>query len=245
VVDRRFHALVLRLVQYRIFQAAAVPGHRLVLECYHPSAQFSTPSLQCRYMGTAGLGRPLLAAPSDFVRDALETPGLGQLRALYTRFRLSPQDESRRGRRRYPPRPGSPRQAEQISPVTPPEFEVVSHVLHLDEDELFSQLCTATHLLRLGSSPGQVLGSVTVNDGVIRVWRDWLAARAASPRAEAEAEADGDAAILWPDPTRHVGLRCRVVETATSSRPVLVRSDEDTPVSYTLEYEGEPAPLGF
>jgi len=231
-VDRRFHAVVLRLLHRRVLHAATVPGHQLVLECYHPSAQFSTPSLQCGYLGTAGLGWPLVTSEAVLVQGDPEAPGLAQLRTLYSRFRVSPQDENRRGRRRHP--------LQSSSLPTPPD--VASHMLHLDDDESFSQLCTATHILRLGAVPGQVLGSATINDGVIRVWRDWLATRAACTQtAAAEPECDGDVSILWTDPARHVGLRFRVIETTTSGRPVLVRADEETPVSYRLDYEGELA----
>ena len=121
--------------------------------------------------------------------------------------------------------------------VSSPTHESVSHVIHLDDDESFSQLCIATHLLRLGSIPGQIFGSVTINEGVIRAWRDWLATRSRSTTTRVETTHD-DGSILWADRAKHVGVQIHVKENTTAARPVLIMADEDAPVSYRLEYQG-------
>ena len=48
--------------------------------------------------------------------------------------------------------------------------------------------------------------------------------------------------LLWADNGKTVGLRLRVVERDDVSAPVLLRKDEDPPVSYTLQYEGMLSP---
>jgi hypothetical protein len=105
--------------------------------------------------------------------------------------------------------------------------------VYLDEDESFAQLCTITHLVRMGPKPGLFRSHINVSDGVIRVWRDWLAAQASS---------GDEGGILWADAARDVGVRFRVAEKDTpgqqqQQQPVLVASDEQLPVAYRLEFE--------
>jgi hypothetical protein len=136
------------------------------------------------------------------------------------------QEENQRGRRRYP------RQQQQAqSPNLSEEPERPSHDVFLDEGELFSQLCTVTNLVKVGPKPGLFLSHVNINDGVIRVWRDWLAAQAASPNSKAP--------ILWVDMAQHVGLRFRVAEKeyAWERLPILLSPDDEPPVAYRLEFE--------
>jgi hypothetical protein len=56
---------------------------------------------------------------------------------------------------------------------------LVSDFVHLESHELFSQLCTTTNLVRLGPRRGVFTSFVNVADGVIRIFRDWLAKSAA------------------------------------------------------------------
>lgn len=104
--------------------------------------------------------------------------------------------------------------------------------MHLDESALFGQLCTITNLVKLGPRRGLFLSHVNVGEGVIRVWRDWLASRAA-------AGPSGSGELLWADADKNVGIRVGIVETldtGNTNAPVLVNSNEDLPVSYRLEY---------
>lgn len=79
----------------------------------------------------------------------------------------------------------------------------------------------------------------------MRIWREWLADRA---RFESPGMAGGNEEstkergdrLRWADNNETVGLRLRVVEREDAT-PVLVRKDEDPPVSYTLQYEGMPS----
>lgn len=104
----------------------------------------------------------------------------------------------------------------------------------LDETESFSQLCTVTNLVEVGPKPGLFLSHVNVGDGVVRVWRDWLAAQAQN--------GDGvGAPILWADARQSVGVRFRVRrrEGEWLHAPVLVAAgeEEEMPVAYRLEFE--------
>lgn len=167
------------------------------------------------------------------------------------------QEENRRPRRRYPVRPQRQTGAQDGTQEDQSgasgsgsanglsaEIEAPVHDVFLDESELFSQLCTVTNLVKVGPKPGLFLSHVNVGDGLIRVWRQWLSVQAARCVAGAEttgAGAGSDSAdrehILWADAAKQVGLRFRVCEKSDGPRPVLALSDEDLPVSYTLEYE--------
>lgn len=271
-VSRPFHHVAVRLLQLRMARAAALPQHQLILECYHPSAKISTPYLHCDYLGTDGLDGAGNGRGDRYL-------SLEELAGLYSRFRPVPQEENRRPRQRYPRRSaggaspgvgaGSPmelggrRELGRSDPSASGEgaglqFDPgpASHEINLDETELFSQLCTVTNVVKCGPKRGLFLSHVNVGDGVIRVWRDWLAARAAAiafsgtglrgDPGESVRERPGpsscqdDKDILWVDADKVVGVRFHVVENTNLQRPILVRPDENLPVSYTLEYEGKP-----
>ncbi len=80
--------------------------------------------------------------------------------------------------------------------------------IYLESHELFSQLCTITNLVKVGPKRGLFLSCIIVGEGILRVWRDWLAERAKAPDEE-------ESEILWADSKKTVGLRLRVVERET------------------------------
>ena len=102
---------------------------------------------------------------------------------------------------------------------------------------MFTQLCTVTNLVKVGPKPGLFLSHVNIGDGLVRVWRQWLSAQAARSVAEAGSDSADREHILWADARKQVGLRFRVREKSDGPRPVLALSDEDLPVSYTLEHQ--------
>jgi hypothetical protein len=232
--------------------AASVPGHNLVLECYHPSAKTSTPYFHSDYLGTHGLDD---VASRERGNTGLGHLGLGDLGQMYSRFRPVVQDEARRPRVRYPRRTSHHRQHQQhqhedgpaqaVGEVPESAREVPSQEIHLEEGESFSQLCTLANLGKLGPRRGIYLSHVNLNDSVIRVWREWLATMADSgPGTHRATEGKGntnDPAILWADTRHDVGVRFRVVEAADSEvhKPVLRGVHEDAPIAYTLEYLGQ------
>lgn len=120
--------------------------------------------------------------------------------------------------------------------------ELVSQDIYLESHELFSQLMSVVNVVKTGPKKDLFLSCVTVGEGLVRVWRDWLAEHAEDFR-ESKGK-DGDAGedgkgLLWSSVDKHVGLRLRVLEREDMLRgPVLVSRNEDPNVSYTLQYEG-------
>lgn len=217
-INRRFHDLTLRIIHTRLTDAAWLPDHELILECYHPSAKISTPYLHCDYLGTDGL--------EGYTEDEDKQLTLSQMHNLYSRFRPVVQEENRRGRVRYPAASGSAQAVE--------DELTASVTVHLDDGEMFSQLCAVTNLVKTGPRRGLFLSHVNVNDGVVRVFRRWLAARTAMG---AEGASDQDP-ILWTDRHKTVGIKFRVQQDdIATGRSVLWADDDDPSVSYTLFYE--------
>jgi hypothetical protein len=174
--------------------------------------------------------------------------GFGQLSGLYSRYR--------------PVLSGGstwPQWTEPIIPQgvqAPTGFEgdtLVTHDLYLDECELFSQLCTSTSIVKRGPRPGLYLRHTGMTDGLIRVWRQWLAraeeadkcrgAPSSSVHAKEGPCQQGDGErILWADASKNVGLKFRVSKVNVERMPILYGSGEDPPVAYKLQYEGGLAP---
>jgi hypothetical protein len=182
-----------------------MPEHRLTLECYTPDERLTAPSFYCDYLATDPLPTP-----------DISVTGLTELNGLYSHFK--PTYSAPEGPRRW-------------TDTADPESTVLgSGSMHLDESALFGQLCTVTNLVKLGPRRGLFLSHVNVGEGVIRVWRDWLARAAAG---------GGDGEVLWADADQDVGIRIGLVEAIDALNPyapVFVASSEDLPVSYRLEY---------
>ncbi|KJZ77935.1 hypothetical protein HIM_02572 [Hirsutella minnesotensis 3608] len=162
-----------------------------MLECYRPSAKLSTPYLACRFQGTK-------VADGGDINDA--APRLGDLGRLYSSFRpVVAEDWSRfddrtqrRRRRRQSRRMRSPpaqsqepwqgnkdivygSQDDGESDDDSDDDEAATQGIDLDEGELFSQLCAGVNVVQQSARPGLFLSHVNTCDGVIRVWRNWLA----------------------------------------------------------------------
>lgn len=250
-VSYRFHDIVLRLLHHRLVAAATLQDRNLVLECFHPSMRTSTPGLSCEYLGTAGLSDDIEGQGSLYA--GLDRVGrLGKLAGLYSRFRPQEADNERKPRRRHPAGdvPGNPNTSSSQDVLDLPA--IPSHTISLESHELFSQLCTNTIIVKVGPKRGLFLSAVTVGEGVIRVFRHWLAENATSPGSEtppiqrpSASNMDGtvienpDKRTLWVDNGSNIGVRFRVIERQDlGSTPVLLGRDEDGPVTYTLEFEG-------
>ncbi|KAK4465875.1 hypothetical protein QBC42DRAFT_333136 [Cladorrhinum samala] len=237
-ISRHFHSVILRILRQRLTRATSLPDHRLILEAYHPSAKLSTPYLYCDYLYT---DKTLHGKEQEEQTGGSDGGTLQSLSQTYSHFRPVVQEENQRARARYRSR----LLAQQSSSgdgeggggdaKPPPEWQletIPSHEVFLDEDEMFSQLCTVTNLVKTGPKPGLFLSHVNVSDGLIRIKRDWLAAR-----ARKGGDSDDEDAILWADAARTVGVRFRVREMDTGiERPVLVAEGEEIAVSYRLEY---------
>jgi hypothetical protein len=252
--------VILRILRQRLVEAASLPDHRLILECYHPAAKLSTPYLYGDYLWTDGIDDASTRAITAKGQDPpnLTVSALGR---MYSHFRPVKQDENRRGRRRYPRQSEAQAAAQDVaadeqgssSSTTNSNSNASSRTatsastaassqslpdrpsedVFLDEGELFSQLCAVTNLVKVGPKRELFLSHVNINDGLIRVFRDWLAAQAtdSSPGSQAP--------ILWADTRQTVGVRFRVSERdpGWERMPLLVEAEEEAPVSYRLEFE--------
>lgn len=222
-VSRRFRGLVGRLHYYRLVEATVLQGRELILECYHPSDRVSTPSLFCKYVDTDGLA------------EAGEDADMADLNRLYSRFTLYLGDENRRPRARRPT-------ARMMEGLEEEPTKVPSYDVNLEAGEFFTQLCAVTNLVKIGPRRGLFLSIDNVADGVIRVFRPWLQQQA--ERSATKQQQDGqsrldDSAILWVDRAQDVGVRFRVLAKEEGNVPLLLNQDEEPPVSYTLEYQGQ------
>jgi len=269
----------------RLLRAVNLPGLRLILECFHPSASLSTPYLYCDYLytdsfqnhngvsaDTSSAGARSNYSDDDYALNQQSGRGIS-LGSIYTHFRPVVQEENRRPRARYATQNSLQTQAQGMQGVNAsgegngesglieerPPFQDV----YLDENVLWTQLRAYTNLVKIGPKPGLFLSHVNVSEGIIRVWRDWLAFQSAEGRAEPGDMADGVVdngqgedlgpattsrasertrqPVLWADGARNVGLRFRVAKKdmgmSQSQRPILVEADYEPPVSYRLEFE--------
>lgn len=260
ILSHRIYTLILRILHNRLTAASELESHSVLLECFHPSAKLTEPPYFCTYRGTDGL-----VAYNGFAENDKDLASrLGQMRNMYSRFRPYRRELETGGRRvRRPPGdvPGSRTYAGTVKDDF--EGETVKQVLSLDGHELFTQLVAQTNLVKLGPRTGLFSCFVPVEEGVVRVWREWLKRMAAGGRdpgasvhyeaveeigkgkepvrgASSETHDLADERILWVNTSKDTGLRFNVKERKLQRNiPILVRADEeDMPVSYEIEYDG-------
>ncbi|KAF2433483.1 hypothetical protein EJ08DRAFT_668796 [Tothia fuscella] len=261
-VSHRLYALVCRLLHARLCDAAGLSGHTLLLECYHPSQKLTEPPLFCSYLSTPELDSCCVDDEGGSVIGRLAA-----MRDLYSTFRPHRRIVSKRahpagdipGSRTYT----SPSSSSSPPTTMPPQpvlaLEPVRQILSLEGHELFTQLCCVTNLVRIGPRQGIFRSFITVGEGVIRVWKDWLASMAFSAshlvvitkeQAAAVAkgkepdlacpaiETQGDWRVLWSDNKFNVGVRLKVKEKKWQrNAPVLIHADEEVSVSFEIEYQ--------
>ncbi|OCL13632.1 hypothetical protein AOQ84DRAFT_282736 [Glonium stellatum] len=268
IISHRIYALVLRILHNRLLLAATLHDHSLILECYHPSAKLTEPPYFCTYHGTEGLD----AYEEPTASDSNLVPRLGQLRNMYSRFRPYRRELGADGHRvkKHPAGdvPGSRTHPSSSAAGRKLDHELVRQILSLDGEELFTQLCAVTNLVKIGPRNGLFSCFVEVEEGVVRVWRNWLkemAAREGSTNSRTRASktliteeeidigrkgkeaaqkissiADdlNDENILWVSSARNTGLRFKIRERKLKREaPILMYVDEDTPLSYEIEYD--------
>ena len=260
-VCHRFQDLVLRIVHSRLLLAASLDDRKLILECYHPSAQYSEPYLYCDYLGTPGLSDRIPGQGSIF--EGLDHGGAGQvLQRLYSRFKPTRKDSQISHK---PPRsavnvPGS--RADDVAESATKSggaSEPVKRLVNLDAHENFSQLVFNTDLVQLGPRRGVFLDIMSVNKKkTLRIFREWLAQRAQASRLSGE-EVNGQESsvhpgdqgekseIVWIDEGRRsAGMYLRVEERKLRwENPLLLHRDEDQAVTYSLELQGKSNPECF
>ncbi|RSM19342.1 hypothetical protein CDV31_001764 [Fusarium ambrosium] len=217
LINRRFYSLVTRVLHHRLLQTAPLPENKLILECYHPSDQLYTPYLACQYQGTVTRDGPA-------IRE--EAPTLADLQRLYASFKPTFAEENRRPRRiraRFT----------ETQPSEDAEEDTATQHIHLDDGELFSQLCAVTNLVKEGPKRGLFISHVNIVNGVVRIFRNWLAEMASKQGLSSE----GSESIVWIGSHDNVGIRFRVVPAASETMPLISGPDDDPPVHYTMVYE--------
>jgi len=248
-VAHRFQSLIIRIVQARLLRAASLKDRKLILECYHPSAQYTEPYLFCDYLGTPGLSGDVEGQGSIY-EIADEHASEGTLRKLYSRFRPTRKDPQQYAYRTHPAGdiPGTRTSDRADSMRDKAHAEVVSQNVNLDAHELFTQLRLMASLVQVGPSRGFFLSIESiVEKKTTRLWRHWLAERAKnmerSNSNNTKMSNDMDShtnSLVWVDQNKIAGLKVRVKERNwRRDYPVLLHKDEDQAVSYSLELEGK------
>ncbi|KAK4171945.1 hypothetical protein QBC36DRAFT_382173 [Triangularia setosa] len=221
-VNHHFSSLALRIFHRRLHNLvtslSSSGRHKLILECYHPSAKISTPYLYCNYLST-----------DPFYDESSDSALRNSFGDVYSHFRPVLQDENRRPRARYPRR--SPRHAQTVGEEEGEKETAIPHQdIYLDADESFSQLCVITNLVKLGPKPGLFLSHVNISEGLVRLKRNFLSRASSDRTARSE--------VLWADSKQTIGLKFNIEEKATGIEgPVLVAEGEELPVAYRLRFE--------
>jgi hypothetical protein len=216
------------------------------------------PPYFCTYHGTNGL--------TLYETEAKDEPNIGErlekMRNMYSRFRPHQRELEESGRR-VVPRPGDIPGSRTFPGTAQDRYEgeTVKQTLSLESHELFTQLVAQTNLVKIGPRHGLFTCFVDVEEGVLRVWKEWLADIAAKGQQESASvmeetagevgkgkEAVGevykekadmeDRRILWVSSARNTGIRFNVKNRKfRRDTPILIRADEDMPVSYEIEYD--------
>ncbi|KAF7128612.1 hypothetical protein CNMCM5793_003400 [Aspergillus hiratsukae] len=229
-ISHRFHALVLRILHYRLLIAAALKEYKLILECFHHSSKLTEPHVFCKYLGTDGLS-DRYEGKGSLYEDVDTAKRLGRLTSLYSRFRPEVTIEQR----------ASAAMVAQSSDLLEGELSeedpLVSRPVNLEDFENFSQLCVVVSVVKVMPGTNLLLSAIEVVDGVVRLFRDWLRDQEQSSSDAPSHSTDGP--ILWVDAGRNVGLKLRVRQKEVSHQqfPILVHRDEMPPASYEVDIE--------
>ncbi|GFG04159.1 hypothetical protein IFM5058_01786 [Aspergillus udagawae] len=230
-ISHRFHALVLRIIHYRLLIAAALKEYKLILECFHPSSKLTEPHVFCKYLGTDGLS-DRYEGKGSLYEDVDTAKRLGRLTSLYSRFRPEVAIEQRASGARVTPS-SDLREGELGQEDTP-----VTRPVNLEDFENFSQLCVVVSVVKVVPGTNLLLSAIEVVDGVVRLFRDWL--RDQEQRSSSDTPScSSDDPILWVDAGQNVGLKLRVRQKEISDQqfPILVHRDEMPPVNYEVDIE--------
>jgi hypothetical protein len=113
--------------------------------------------------------------------------------------------------------------------------DAVIREVALDGYEEFSQLCVVANIVQVKPGTSLLLSASTIEDGVVRLWREWLRRQSGETnksRTDLEEGSEkprmsSDDDILWVDLSKTVGLKMRVRPKAWDpSFPVLVHQDD-------------------
>lgn len=251
-----------------------------MLECFHPSSKLTEPHVFCKYLGTDGLSDKYEGQGSLY-ENVDTAQKLGRLTSLYSRFRPEATVEEQNSGARLVPSSGMARVLGMVGFITADynrdgddqeqigdEFRPVTRAVNLDGAEDFSQLCAVVNLVKVMPGSHLLLSAVTIEDGVIRLWRDWLRNQVQMLKAGAglgatdveeevivpgggvqrrrtvdESSTSDSHRMLWVDGHKNVGLKLRVREKRWNlNAPILIHQDEERQVGYEVDIEGTSVP---
>ena len=258
-MSHQFQDLSVNIVHNRLSRAAFLDERKLILECYHPSAQYTEPYLYCDYLRTQGLSDEV-QGQGKLHQVSSEPGGRSPLQMLYSHFRPTQKDPEPNVVRSHPAGdiPGSRTSEAANTRRTKREDEVIKRSISLEAHELFSQLCFSANLVQMGPRRGVFISSIdAVETKTIRIWRQWLAERSRS-MGEREMKAskthlsqhvdeidhngndDCDLdQLVWVDQNKIAGLKLGIREkNRRRDTPILIYQDEDQAVSYSIELQG-------
>ncbi|RDA95007.1 hypothetical protein CP533_2108 [Ophiocordyceps camponoti-saundersi (nom. inval.)] len=233
-VSRRFHASATRLLNLRVQKGWNVQGSQLILDCYHPSERTTAPYLSCSFRGTRSLDE-------DSITES------GRIASLYSSFRPFVTDDDRRRRPWFFNSSAEDDVEDDTKEEEQGEEEEATQTVELEQGETLSQLCVATNLVRYSSV---LVSHVRTCEGVIRIWRKWLAEMAEEDEEGYASSSSGRSSndsssatngFLWVDADKTVGLRFRVDPPPPSPAPLrgseAEEEEEEPPVRYRLVYQ--------
>lgn len=247
-VCHRFQNLIIRIIHGRLLRAASLTDRKLILECYHPSAQYTEPYLYCDYLGTPGLSDEIEGQGLTYEIANDQATKVATLGKLYSHFRPTRKDPEPKIYRSHPAGdvPGS-RTSEAANRIREPlDRNTVTKNVSLEAHELFMQLRFLVAVVQTGPRRGFFHSVQNLIDKTQRVFRKWLAERAETTKEHNTGASDGVtnklgckvAEMLWIDQNKIAGLRVRVEERKVRrDLPILLHKDEDQAVSYSLELE--------
>lgn len=247
-VCHRFQNLIIRIIYGRLLRAVTLTDRKLILECYHPSAQYTEPYLYCDYLGTPGLSDDYEGQDLLYEIEDDQVAKEGTIWRLYSHFRPTRKDPEPKIYRSHPAGevPGSRTSEVACRVREPSERNTVTQNVSLEAHELFSQLRFLVAVVQTGPRRGFFLSVENLIDKTQRVFRNWLAERAKvtvehntdASTCVAEELGCGAEEMLWIDQNKIVGLRVRVEERkGRKDLPILYYKDEDQAISYTLKID--------
>lgn len=210
---------------------SSLKDYTLLLECFHPISKLTDPHFFCTYLGTPGLNDKYEGPGSLYEGCNKTSEFLGRLSNVYSCFRpevdlTEIQDED---------------VDDNSNENDGVEAPLVKKQVSLEEFEDFSQLCSIVNLVKIMPNSRMLVSAVTVEDGIVRVWRDWLRRQSKRDRHDTTAHIQQDEDdVLWVNNKKIVGLKLRVREKKWNRPmlPVLMHRDEEGAVSYEVEIEG-------
>lgn len=215
---------------------SSLKDYTLLLECFPPISKLTDPHFFCTYLGTPGLNDKYEGPGSLYEGCNKTSEFLGRLSNVYSCFR--PEVDLTETPQNGDVDSNNNDDDDNNDGVETP---LVKKQVSLEEFEDFSQLCLIVNLVKTMPNSRMLLSAVTVEDGIVRVWRDWLRRQSKRDRHDTKAHRQQDEDdVLWVNNKKIVGLKLRVREKKWNRPmlPVLMHRDEEGAVSYEVEIEG-------